>query len=99
MLHPFLLEKKMEMNEKLGEPKALIKKGSAIYEAISTTKIDTTPNSRDIANYIRKAISDDDLVDNASKINIDKISKSVNYDILKEKTNNIYLTLQKKLYE
>ena len=49
----------------------------------------------DIANYIRKALSDDDLVDNASKINIDKISKSVNYDLLKEKTNNIYLTLQK----
>ena len=53
----------------------------------------------EIANYIRKALLDDDLVDNASKINIDKISKFANYDILKEKTNNIYLTLQKNLYE
>ncbi len=49
----------------------------------------------EIANYIRKALLDDDLVDNAAKINIDKISKFVNYDTLKEKTNNIYLTLQK----
>jgi len=53
----------------------------------------------EISNYIRKALLDDDLVDNASKINIDKISKFVNYDTLKEKTNNIYLTLQKNLYE
>jgi glycosyltransferase involved in cell wall biosynthesis len=53
----------------------------------------------EIANCIRKAISDDNLVDNASKINIDKISKFVNYDTLKEKTNDIYLTLQKKIYE